>query len=149
MLMMLGGFMFERTTFAPQQTSRTTEWQHPTSNRIGLEPLSQFTGKGSDKQTLSGKLYPQLTGGPVAIDILRGMADAGGAYLLVSGTGHILGAWVITGMSETRREFFADGTAKVIEFSIDLQHAPDDAIDQLTNLTIGAGISAVLNGMGA
>lgn len=140
MLMMLGQFMFERTSAPPIEISRQTEWQHPTTNRIGLEPLSQFTGKGTDKISLRGKLYPQLTGGPVHLETLRGMADAGDAYLLVAGDGHIFGRWVITAINETRRELFRDGTAKVIDFSIDLMHQPDSAVDQLAGLTQANGL---------
>lgn len=138
MLMMLGQFMFDRTSALPNEISRQTEWQHPTTNRVGLEPMPQFTGKGADKMTMRGKLYPQLTGGPVHLNKLRSMADAGANYLLVAGDGHILGRWAITSMSETRRELFSDGAAKVIEFSIDLLHSPDDQIDKLASLAKGA-----------
>lgn len=131
MLMMLGDFLFTLRTAAAQEISRTTEWRQPATSRVNDDPLSQFTGRGSDKITLTGTLYPQITGGPAHLDRLRRMADTGRAWWLVGGDGRVLGTWAITSLNEGRKKMFADGTARQIDFTLELKRQPDAAADRL------------------
>ena len=39
---------------------------------------------------------------------------------LVEGTGRVYGSYVIEGIKETRKELFADGTPRLIDFQLDL-----------------------------
>ncbi|SVJ78444.1 putative prophage tail protein [Klebsiella pneumoniae] len=48
------------------------------------------------------------------------MADEGRAWPLLDGTGTIYGMYVINNISETGSLFFADGTARKIDFTLTL-----------------------------
>ena len=49
---------------------------------------------------------------------IRLMADQGRAWPLLDGTGTIYGMYVINNISETGSLFFADGTARKIDFTL-------------------------------
>ncbi len=49
------------------------------------------------------------------------MAEQGQPWSLVDGNGNVHGAWVIESLQETRSLFFADGTARKIEFRLQLK----------------------------
>ncbi|WP_142917402.1 phage tail protein, partial [Klebsiella pneumoniae] len=51
---------------------------------------------------------------------IRLMADEGRAWPLLDGTGTIYGMYVINNISETGSLFFADGTARKIDFTLTL-----------------------------
>lgn len=134
MMMALGQFVFSLSTLAYQEFQRQTDWRHGSTSRIGARPARQFLGAGDDSITLPGVLLPELTGGRPSLDEIREMADTGKAWVLVEGTGRIYGLWVIESLSETHSLFFADGTARRIEFSLVLKRIDDDRIDQLGTL---------------
>jgi hypothetical protein len=82
---------------------------------------SQFTGQGDDTITLNGWIAPELTGTLYSLDVLRLMADTGKAWILIQGTGRILGNFVITNLTEGRTHFTRFGEAARVEFSICLK----------------------------
>lgn len=131
MMMALGQFVFSLSTLAYQEFQRQTDWRHSSTSRIGARPARQYQGPGDDTITLPGVLLPELTGGLPSLDEIREMADTGKAWVLVEGTGRIYGLWVIESLSETHSLFFADGTARRIEFSLVLKRVDDDRIDML------------------
>ncbi|PZP26693.1 phage tail protein [Pseudomonas kuykendallii] len=135
MMMALGMFVFGLPTLAYQELQRTTEWRHASTSRIGTNPASQFLGRGEDTITLPGTLLPGLVGSPLGLDTLRLMADTGKSWPLVSGTGKIYGAWVITQISETQQIFFDDGTPRRYEFTINLKRIDDGRVDLLGTVT--------------
>lgn len=135
MMMALGLFVFGLHTAPYQQLQRQTQWRHPSSSRIGRRPARQFVGPGDDTITLSGTLYPEITGGKVSLALLRTMADTGKAWPLIEGSGTVYGLYVIEDLSETKALFFADGSARKIEFSIKLTRIDDDRIDLLGEAT--------------
>ena len=55
------------------------------------------------------------------------MADTGNAWSVVDGAGQVYGAFVIEGIDEGLKELDRDGTARKIEFSIDLWRVDDEA----------------------
>lgn len=134
MMMALGQFVFSLSTLAYQEFQRQTDWRHGSTSRIGARPARQYLGAGDDSITLPGVLLPELTGGLPSLDEIREMADTGKAWVLVEGTGRIYGLWVIESLSETHSLFFADGTARRIEFSLVLKRIDDDRIDLLGTL---------------
>lgn len=134
MMMALGQFVFSLSTLAYQEFQRQTDWRHGSTSRIGARPARQYQGPGDDSITLPGVLLPELTGGLPSLDEIREMADTGKAWVLVEGTGRIYGLWVIESLSETHSLFFADGTARRIEFSLVLKRVDDDRIDLLGTL---------------
>lgn len=126
MLMALGLFVFGMRTLPYQQLQRQVTWRHPTNSRVGARPSAQFVGRGDEVITLSGVLYPEITGGRISLAALEAMADEGLAWPLIEGTGWVYGLYVVEELSTTSTAFFPDGAARKIEFSIKLKRTDDD-----------------------
>ncbi|MEG3166633.1 phage tail protein [Sphingomonas sp. LB3N6] len=126
-MMALGMFVFSLPTLAYQEMQRKSAWRHARSGRIGAIDATQFVGRENDTITLSGTAYAELMAGRVSIDELRDMAAKGEAWPLIDGTGRVYGAFVITGIDDGMREFFADGTPRKIDFTVDLLEIADAA----------------------
>ncbi|CNH74497.1 phage protein U [Yersinia aldovae] len=120
MMLSLGLFVFMRQTTPYQNMNRNIDYRWPTNNRIGLRPAAQFLGVDSEKITLSGVLLPELTGGKLSLLALELMAAQGKAWPLIEGNGTIYGMFVIESLSQTGTLFFADGSARRIEFTLKL-----------------------------
>lgn len=134
-MMALGLFVFGLHTVPYQQLQRQRQWRHPSVSRVGRSPARQFTGPGDDVVTLSGTLYPELTGGAVSLALLNALADTGKAWPLIQGDGIFYGHFVIESIDETASVFFTDGTARKIDFTLKLTRADDDRIDMLGTVT--------------
>lgn len=130
-MMCLGQFVFELQTAPYQSFQRQAGWRHPASARVGLRPARQYIGPDDESITISGVLLPEFTGGVMALDELRTMAEAGEAYVLVDGGGLLYGRWVIESMDETGTVFFRDGTPRKIDFSLALKRVDDGDVDIL------------------
>jgi phage protein U len=143
MMMALGMFVFSLPTLAYQELQRKTDWKHPSTSRVGARNARQFTGKGDDIITLSGWIAPELTGSVYSLDALRLMADTGKSWILIQGTGRIMGSYIITGMTEGRTVLAKNGDAGRIEFSITLERT-DESV-----LGMAAGIKAKLGDIGS
>lgn len=131
MMMALGMFVFSLQTLAYQELQRKTTWRHPTNSRVGNRPAAQFTGPGDDTITLPGVLAPELGGSTASLAELREMGDSGQAWALVSGSGRVFGAWVITGMDESSKVLMDNGAARQIDFTLHLQRVDDQRVDGL------------------
>ncbi|MNJ73486.1 Phage P2 GpU [compost metagenome] len=64
------------------------------------------------------------------------MAFTGSAWPLIEGTGAIYGMYVITSIQETRTEFFKDGKARKIEFTLNLERVSEDLREALGDLSL-------------
>lgn len=126
MMMALGLFVFGLRTVPYQQLQRQVAWRHPSNSRVGARPVRQFAGRGDELITLSGVLYPEITGGRVSLAALEAMADEGLAWPLIEGTGLVYGLFVVEDLATTHSEFFGDGAARKIEFSLKLARADDE-----------------------
>lgn len=126
MLMALGLFVFGMHTAPYQTLQRQVSWRHPSSSRVSARPSRQFAGRGDETITLSGVLYPEVTGGRISLAALEAMADAGRAWPLLEGTGWVYGLFVIEELSTTSTAFFPDGAARKIEFSLKLTRVDDE-----------------------
>jgi phage protein U len=140
MMLALGMFVFGLHTAAYQEMQRQTDWRHPSSNRIGVQPARQFVGCGEDAITLPGLILPELAGTALSLDALRLMANTGKAWPMVEGSGRIYGLWVIESLSETKTLFFRDGTPRRIEFTLNLKRIDDNSLDLLGAAT-NVGVS--------
>lgn len=120
MMLALGFFVFMRQTLPFQSMQRDAEYRWPSNSRIGKRDAFQFLGVGEEKITLSGELYPELTGGKLTLTAVRLMAEEGRAWPLLSGNGMIYGMYVINSVSETGAEFFTDGSPRKITFNLAL-----------------------------
>lgn len=126
MMMALGLFVFGLPTVPYQQLQRQLAWRHPANSRVGARPTRQFIGRGDETITLSGVLFPELTGGRVSLAALEAMADSGKAWPLIEGTGLFYGLYIIEEQATTHSEFFPDGAPRKIEFSLKLARVDDD-----------------------
>ncbi|UCV05866.1 phage tail protein [Dechloromonas denitrificans] len=126
MLMALGLYVFGMQTLPYQQLQRQISWRHPSSSRVNARPARQFVGKGDEIITLSGVLYPEITGGRISLAALEAMADEGMAWPLIEGTGWHYGLFVVEELATTSTALFPDGAARKIEFSIKLARTDDE-----------------------
>lgn len=131
MMMILGMFVFTLKTSPYQQLERDNTFRHAKADRVGAAPRYQYTGPDEEPVTLSGTLYPEVTGGDVSLAALRAMAYTGKAWPLIEGTGTVYGMFVIAGLKQTRKEFFSDGKAKQIDFTLSLKKVSDDILEGL------------------
>ncbi|AFE57693.1 P2 GpU family protein [Rahnella aquatilis HX2] len=120
MMLTLGLFVFQLQTVPYQSLQRNVDYRWPSNSRVGQRPALQFLGVNEEKITLSGVLMPEITGGRISLLALHLMADEGKAWPLLEGTGTIYGMFVVNSISETHTEFFSDGSARSIEFSLTL-----------------------------
>ncbi|SFR13797.1 hypothetical protein SAMN04487773_3241 [Enterobacter sp. kpr-6] len=120
MMLALGMFVFMRQTLPYQNIQRDTNYRWPSNSRVGLRDTFQFLGPGEETVTLSGVLYPELTGGKLTMTTLRLMADEGRAWPLIDGTGTIYGMFIINNVSETGSLLFSDGTPRRTDFTLKL-----------------------------
>ncbi|WP_449649220.1 phage tail protein [Rahnella aceris] len=120
MMLTLGLFVFQLQTVPYQSLQRNVDYRWPSNSRVGQRPALQFLGVNEEKITLSGVMMPEITGGRISLLALHLMADEGKAWPLLEGTGTIYGMFVVNSISETHTEFFSDGSARSIEFSLTL-----------------------------
>ncbi len=120
MLMSLGMFPFSLSTLAHEDLSRRTAWRHVTVQRVGARDATQYVGPGEETIGFGGTAHAELTDGRAQLDRLREMAGTGQAWPLVDGTGTVFGAFVIQTLDEKHKALFPDGTARAIDFAIEL-----------------------------
>lgn len=135
MMMVYGMFVFMIQSAPYQSLARTSGFRHVNNERIGRSASWQYIGAGEDAITLSGSLYPEVTGGDVSLEVLRTMAYTARPWPLIEGTGVIYGMFVIDSITETRTEFFADGKAKKIDFTLSLKKVSEDVREGLADVT--------------
>ncbi|MBD2793468.1 phage tail protein [Xenorhabdus sp. 42] len=111
----------------------------------------QFIGPDNDTITLSGTLHPEITGGRLSLLALELMAESGKAWSFLDGSGTIYGMFIIESLDQTKSEFFADGAARQIEFTVTLRRVDEnlgemfgDLRRQLTDLK--ADVTRTLSG---
>ncbi|CBW73708.1 Phage tail protein [Mycetohabitans rhizoxinica HKI 454] len=126
MMMSLDQFVFGLKTVPYRELQRQRSWKHRTTSRVGARDGSQYTGIGEDTITLNGLLAPDNGIGTTAsLAQLVRMADAGHAYVLVDGIGHVYGAFVIDSLRETASYHTRAGIARRIEFSLTIKRVDE------------------------
>lgn len=133
-LLLLGPFRFAVSTAAYDALTRSSRWDWHPVDRVGQIPALQFTGPQNETITLDGRLTPPLTGGVEQIARMRTMADFGYPLPLITGTGRVLGLWIIESLDETGTNHFKDGYPKLTTFTIGLKQY-GDGTGLLGNLT--------------
>lgn len=134
-MMTLGLFPFTLGTLPYQQLQQQLKWRLPGNSRVGLRPAYQFLGRDEETITLPGSLMPEMTGGDAALALLVLMADQGKAWPLIEGTGAIYGFYAIESLDTTRSEFFADGKAQRIDFTLVLKRVDNSLLDSVGVIT--------------
>ncbi|OCG35524.1 MULTISPECIES: phage tail protein [unclassified Gilliamella] len=120
MMMCYGLFVFSLKTIPYQTAEENKDWRFPANSRVNQRSALQFIGRDNETITLSGVLYPELTGGRLSLAVLERMADLGYSWPLIEGTSIPLGFFVMTNLKKTKTEFFKDGAPRKIEFTISL-----------------------------
>lgn len=118
----LGDYRFSLETAAYQQFQQSTSYLWPEQQRFGRETSLQFLGQGVKEINLSGVIYPEYRGGFSQLRHMEAEAQKGVPLLLFTGTGKVLGLWVILSISETGSIFRKNGAARKVEFSLKLKY---------------------------
>ncbi|CDL85136.1 phage tail protein [Xenorhabdus cabanillasii] len=135
MMAALGLFVFMLKTTPYQSLQHQQSWRYGFNNRIGARPAFQFIGPDNDTITLSGSLYPEITGGRLSLLALQLMADSGKAWSFLDGHGMIYGMFVIESLDQTKTEFFADGAARKIDFTVTLKRVDENLGEMFGDLS--------------
>jgi len=125
MMLTLGFFVFMLQTLPYQTMNSTADYRWPGNARVGLRPAAQFLGLDEEKVTLSGVLLPEITGGRWSLLTLQLMAEQGRAWPLIVGSGTSYGMFVIESISESHSDFFADGSPRRTEFTLNLKRVDE------------------------
>lgn len=131
MMMTWGTFVFSLSTAAYSELQRQMTWRHASSDRVGARAARQYVGPGDDTISLQGTIAGELATDLQVLDKLRELADQGKPQALVEGTGRVYGAYLLTSLSETRRELFSDGTPRLIDFQMQLERDDDGASEAI------------------
>lgn len=125
-LMTLGGFQFEINTAAHEQMQRQNAYRWEKQDRLGREPAMQFIGKGEEKISLNGTIYPHFRGGLGQINSMRRMAEDGEPLQLIDGLGNVFGRYCILQVQETQTTFLGPGIPRRMDFSLELSRYGED-----------------------
>ena len=134
MLMVLGLFVFERRTLPYQSMIFTKGYRWASNDRIGKPKAWQYLGEGETSFSLSGLLYPELTGGRLSLKALELMAKEGRGWPLIDGTGIIHGMFIIEKVTHTHSDFYSDGTARKINFTLELKRVDESLMAMFGDL---------------
>ncbi|MFQ3396305.1 phage tail protein [Enterobacter mori] len=138
-LMMWGGFIFSLSTLAYQRLTVQEGWSWAAQPRIGETERLQYTGKKAPTIQFECELYASLvnkslltsgleTFGLVEssdedpVEQLRAQANLRTPFMLVTGTGRVMGFWVLTQMSQSMDSFARDGKNTHQTVSLTLQY---------------------------
>ena len=127
MMMVFGMFVFTLRTIPYQQLQHAQEWQ--------------YIGPGEDNITLSGVLYPEITGGNLSLSALETIGYSGRPWPLIEGDGRIYGMYVMTRLERGKTEFDQFGGAKKIEFTLSLSRADADFREKLQSSSISDALA--------
>ncbi|MFL3965644.1 phage tail protein [Pseudomonas aeruginosa] len=115
----LGEFVFGLATGFPyDRLARKTSGGWVDLDIISSKPLSHNTGQGLETVRLSGKA--QWGAGMAKVDELRAMANSRAPFTLVDGLGRNWGRWRIDGVSEDQERVIDDGTASLLNWTLEL-----------------------------
>lgn len=115
----LGEFVFGLATGFPyDRLARKTSGGWVDLDIISSKPLSHNTGQGLETVRLSGKA--QWSAGMAKVDELRAMANSRAPFTLVDGLGRNWGRWRIDGVSEDQERVIDDGTASLLNWTLEL-----------------------------
>ena len=124
-MLALGMFVFERRTLPYQSMQHSKDYRWTSNDRVGKPPAYQFLGEGENAIQLAGTLYPAITGGRISLLAVELMANEGRAWPLIEGTGRMFGMYNVDKVSTTHTEFFSDGAARKIDFTLSLKRVDE------------------------
>lgn len=119
-MMRLGTLKFSLSTAAYQEFQRTAQYRWARQERLGINDALQCTGVGPETITLRGVIFPAYRGSSAQVTLHRVQAELGYPLPLISGTGAILGLWVVEEITESQSVFAIKGVAMKVEFDLKL-----------------------------
>lgn len=129
-LLSWGGFKFSIATASFAQFQRSKAWRWAKQPRIGQVDQLQSVGQDNDTVTLTGDIYPGLRiGDPVPLDLvgrLAALGDQREPLLMVSGTGEVMGYWVLEKLSEVRSHLVQGGVPRKQNYSLEFKYYGSD-----------------------
>ena len=138
-LMMWGSFIFSLSTLAYQRLTAQEGWNWAEQPRIGQTERLQYTGKKAPVIQFEGEIYAALvndslltsaleswglfsSSGVDPVEQLRMQANTHMPYMLVTGTGRVMGYWALTQLSQVMDTFGLNGQHTHQTVSLSLQY---------------------------
>lgn len=122
----LGEYVFGIDSAPYEEMRRSAEYRWAAQERIGRTPARQWLGPGEETVRLSGRIYSVRRPAAEEMKALRAEAAKGEPLLLTLGSGEILGLWTVERIRETGSLFLAGGTARKVEFEVELSFYGED-----------------------
>jgi phage protein U len=119
MIFSLGGFKFE-VAVIPQSLKRDVDYGITFTNRIGNYIALTASRKHKEEISISCITLPNKEAKNKALEPLYALASAQKSYPLVSGSGKMLGKFVIADISETQGSFMSNGSFLTQSFNLRL-----------------------------
>jgi len=137
--MMWGSFIFSLSTLAYQRLTVQEGWNWAAQPRIGETERLQYTGKKAPVIQFEGEIYAALvndslltsalesyglfsSSGMDPVEQLRMQANTHMPYMLVTGTGRVMGYWALTQLSQVMDTFGLNGQHTHQTVSLTLQY---------------------------
>ena len=139
MLSVLGLFVFQLKSSSYQQLQHSDAERWESKEVSGKRANWQHIGPGEDTVSLSGVLYPEITGGDTSLDKLRAMKNIGKSWIFMLGNGRIMGMYIINSIEETHQLFFRNGKARKVDFNLKLTRV-DDVVSSTTQSLVNTFI---------
>ena len=169
-LMMWGSFVFSLSTLAYQRLTIQDGWNWAAQPRIGETERLQYTGKKAPTLQFEGEIYAApindslLTSALESyglfsssnvdpVEQLRIQANARTPYILVAGTGRVLGYWAMTQLTQVMDSFGLNGEYTHQTVSLTLQYygatraGMADNLAALATATAGEKVSSAYDDM--
>ena len=138
-LMMWGDFIFQLSTMAYNKLVISDAWNWAAQGRIGRQERLQYTGKKAREMRISCELYDDFVDMNGLSDLinsvgiwqdaendpvewLRRQADTKTPLMLVTGTGKVMGFWVMSRMDQSVDEFRGAGEFRHQTIEMTLQY---------------------------
>ena len=118
--MALGNYRFGLETAAYEQVRRTWLWRWAQQDVLDAHPFQQYLGPGHVEMHVDGYVTPHFKGGLGQVDAMRAEADKGEPLQVVDSLGSVWGDFVVTQVTETRREIGPAGLPLRIDFALTL-----------------------------
>jgi phage protein U len=137
MLYMLGPVVFD---VAPTNIDRIAlvsgqDWAEKPV--LGGPPDFEATGAAPTKTKMSGRLFPNFSGGG-SLDVLVGMSQGSSPFMLMRGDGLVLGWQIIRNVLQRHSFLLPSGVGRVIDFDLEIDSTPNGpGADALLSLLQG------------
>lgn len=124
-----GFVLFRANSLIYNELNKKSNYRHVQNERIGRRSANQYVGIGDEIITIPGKLAPIVTGGRNELQLLKFQADMGLPLPLIEGNGVVHGFFVLTELEENSRYHLANGSPRIIDYTVTLKRVGDDHLD--------------------